>query len=61
MSPHDIINLPRRSLSYAKIVQVECNEACFKLPRRSLSYAKIRIINVTNEIILNYYDNNTFL
>ena len=30
-----------RRLSYAKIVQTECNEACFELLRCRLSYAKI--------------------
>ncbi len=35
--------LPRRSLSYTKIMQAKRNETCFKLPRRSLSHAKINI------------------
>ena len=28
--------LPRRSLSYTKIMQAKRNETCFKLPRRSI-------------------------
>lgn len=32
-----------RTLSYAKIMQAECNQIYLKLPRRSLSYAKIMI------------------
>jgi len=38
------LKLPRRSLSYAKIMQAERNQACLKLLRRSLSSAKIRLL-----------------
>ena len=34
-------SFPRRRLSYAKLVQTECNQACLKLLRCSLSYAKL--------------------
>ena len=39
------LQLPSRSLLYAKVTQGERNQACLRLPSRNLLYAKVHIIS----------------
>ena len=50
----DCFQIAERSLSYAKIVQVNAMKACFRIAERSLSYAKI-VQNLPERLLIKDY------